>query len=649
MTSGPSRSRILCRRAFSALSWRRSNGRTRSKGLLGLQWRSAHGTVGFGAGRSMGGKLGTPAKKGSKCRQRTANPIHRSRIGRGPTRACWPALRRQPAPGTSVASPPARGAREPAQTARSATACTMSRFADCPCSVLRYVLCLTGPPRPRRDRRSRCGAPSSPPSATPGSTGSMPRAGYEGDGMVRGRRGTHRRRRTRARPWRGGFPGHARRAPAAHVAARARLRRLPRPLPAAAGDRKPRHAAARLAVRATRFPPSRRWRTRGTRVASRASSSTCRSRPARRRPPSFCTVHPSSVDAFFAEAQARGVRAIAGKVLMDRHAPRALRDSARTRLRRVEGADRPLARTRAPGLRDHAALRADVDAGAARGRRRAVARASGLLGAIARLRERGRDRVGARALSAGARLRRRVRAGGPARQACHLRPRPPPPRTRARGAARERHGARALPDVEPLPGQRAVPVAAREAGCASAPRGAGHRRGRRDLAVDARHARRGLQGRADGRHLALRGTPLPPRHAGRRAGAGPRRRDRRPAARPGGRLRASSTARRRRCSRSACATRRISTMRCSRCSRWATIVRCARRGWPGAACTGAAKIPRQRADLLRAPAGACDEPGRAPLGEEARPAREAALDYAASAPPRAARNVADGGSPYSER
>jgi guanine deaminase len=43
----------------------------------------------------------------------------------------------------------------------------------------------------------------------------------------------------------------------------------------------------------------------------------------------YCTVHPESVDAFFAEAQRRGVRAIGGKVLMDRHAPRALRDTAR--------------------------------------------------------------------------------------------------------------------------------------------------------------------------------------------------------------------------------------------------------------------------------------------------------------------------------
>ena len=42
----------------------------------------------------------------------------------------------------------------------------------------------------------------------------------------------------------------------------------------------------------------------------------------------FCTVHPGSVDAFFEEAQARRVRAIGGKVLMDRHAPAELTDTA---------------------------------------------------------------------------------------------------------------------------------------------------------------------------------------------------------------------------------------------------------------------------------------------------------------------------------
>lgn len=43
---------------------------------------------------------------------------------------------------------------------------------------------------------------------------------------------------------------------------------------------------------------------------------------------SFCTVHEASVDAFFAEAQQRGLRAIGGKVLMDRNAPPALTDTA---------------------------------------------------------------------------------------------------------------------------------------------------------------------------------------------------------------------------------------------------------------------------------------------------------------------------------
>jgi len=43
----------------------------------------------------------------------------------------------------------------------------------------------------------------------------------------------------------------------------------------------------------------------------------------------FCTVHAGSVDALMREAGRRGLRMIAGKVLMDRHAPRALRDTAK--------------------------------------------------------------------------------------------------------------------------------------------------------------------------------------------------------------------------------------------------------------------------------------------------------------------------------
>lgn len=40
----------------------------------------------------------------------------------------------------------------------------------------------------------------------------------------------------------------------------------------------------------------------------------------------FCTVHESSVEAFFAESQRRNMRMIAGKVMMDRNAPEALLD-----------------------------------------------------------------------------------------------------------------------------------------------------------------------------------------------------------------------------------------------------------------------------------------------------------------------------------
>ncbi|MEO8170950.1 MAG: guanine deaminase, partial [Oxalobacteraceae bacterium] len=42
----------------------------------------------------------------------------------------------------------------------------------------------------------------------------------------------------------------------------------------------------------------------------------------------YCTVHPESVEAFFAESEARNLRMVAGKVLMDRNCPEFLRDTA---------------------------------------------------------------------------------------------------------------------------------------------------------------------------------------------------------------------------------------------------------------------------------------------------------------------------------
>jgi guanine deaminase len=45
---------------------------------------------------------------------------------------------------------------------------------------------------------------------------------------------------------------------------------------------------------------------------------------------SFCTIHAQSVDAYFEEAARRGLRAIGGKVMMDRNAPAAVCDTAQS-------------------------------------------------------------------------------------------------------------------------------------------------------------------------------------------------------------------------------------------------------------------------------------------------------------------------------
>jgi len=45
---------------------------------------------------------------------------------------------------------------------------------------------------------------------------------------------------------------------------------------------------------------------------------------------SYCTIHPESVEAYFAEAQKRGLRALGGKTCMDANAPDDLRDTAQS-------------------------------------------------------------------------------------------------------------------------------------------------------------------------------------------------------------------------------------------------------------------------------------------------------------------------------
>ncbi len=45
---------------------------------------------------------------------------------------------------------------------------------------------------------------------------------------------------------------------------------------------------------------------------------------------SYATIHPESVEAFFTQAQTRGLRAYAGKTCMDRNAPKGLQDTAKS-------------------------------------------------------------------------------------------------------------------------------------------------------------------------------------------------------------------------------------------------------------------------------------------------------------------------------
>ena len=130
----------------------------------------------------------------------------------------------------------------------------------------------------------------------------------------------------------------------------------------------------------------------------------------------YCTVYPQSADAFFAAAERAGARMIAGKAMIDRNAPKgAARPRRPGELRRVEGADRALARARAARLCGDAALRRYLDRGPARGGGGAPQGLSRRLHAVARRREHRRDRVRPSAVSGGAGLSRRLRARGAAR------------------------------------------------------------------------------------------------------------------------------------------------------------------------------------------------------------------------------------------
>ena len=208
----------------------------------------------------------------------------------------------------------------------------------------------------------------------------------------------------------------------------------------------------------------------------------------------FCAVYPQSVDALFEESERRGMRMIAGKVMMDRNAPDKLLDTAETSyddskalIERWHGTRRSLyaitprfAPTSTPEQLEAAGT--------------LWQRAPGRLRPQPPLREPRRDRVGEGAVPRPGRLPRR------------LRPLPARRPTRGVGARRAPHGRGvgalprdrdvdlALPDLEPLPRQRPVQDRRGEGCEAAGPRraGHGHRRGHQLLA--ARHDERGLQG-----------------------------------------------------------------------------------------------------------------------------------------------------------
>ena len=106
-----------------------------------------------------------------------------------------------------------------------------------------------------------------------------------------------------------------------------------------------------------RFADADYARSRGARLPARE--------PAQRHhdaPPCSARCTRRRRDVLFEEAAALDLRLIAGKVLMDRNAPAALLDTAQRGYDESQGADRALARQGPPRLRDHAALRGDVDA-----------------------------------------------------------------------------------------------------------------------------------------------------------------------------------------------------------------------------------------------------------------------------------------------
>ncbi len=170
----------------------------------------------------------------------------------------------------------------------------------------------------------------------------------------------------------------------------------------------------------------------------------------------FATTHKASVDAIFEAADARSMRLVAGKVLMDRNVPEQLRDAADGGYEdSVELIERWHDRSRlsyavTPRFAPTSTERQLELCG------RLLDRHPGVYLQSHVAENRCGGRLGGRALSLEPQLSRRLRSLRPAARAHGLRalhprrPRGPP----AHGGDRRRDGV--LPDVEPLPRQRTV-------------------------------------------------------------------------------------------------------------------------------------------------------------------------------------------------
>ncbi len=256
--------------------------------------------------------------------------------------------------------------------------------------------------------------------------------------------------------------------------------------PAARRDRQPRRAVARLAQRLHlpgRAPPCRpagRGRGRGAvprRIAGAwhdgGGGVPDRAQDLGRRAVRRCAAAPD------ARHRRQGVDGSARARWPARRRPGA----DRARLRRP---DCTLARQGSIGLRRDAALRADLDAAAARHGRRAARRARRHLHADACGRKPRRGALGGRAVPARAQLPRCLPPARPARRTRGAGPRHLARRSRSRAAGRHRRADRAQPEFEPLPRQRPAGLARAARRRRRSDAGVGRRR--RHNALDAAHA-----------------------------------------------------------------------------------------------------------------------------------------------------------------